>query len=337
MRMDTDTTQGRNLGTNRTPRLTLIVLGMVVLAALTMLLVRRDPPRRAAAEIPLDTTSPSDAAKTPTAICSRGVVAPKVRLEIMPEVAGKVIYMHSQLHAGGLIRANEKLVEIDSSSYELAVRRARAAVDEAQARLDLELVAKGLRQPQGRFQSPEDQMSLPAVLQEPLIRQAVASLESAQAELAMAELQLSRTSIMLPFDVLIAGETVSLGQYAEVGRPLAVAYGTETFEIEAPVSGEDLDRLGLSDVGEGAEPPQRVAEVKAVLAGREQTWLGRVLRTTRRVDPESGMTSIVVEVPNPLRASVDRPALLPGMAVEVLLADDRSADTPNDAGTVGER
>ncbi|HSW00378.1 MAG TPA: HlyD family efflux transporter periplasmic adaptor subunit [Sedimentisphaerales bacterium] len=332
------TTQGRYLGANRTPRRpTLIVLGVIVLAALTLLLVRRDPPRRAAAEVPARAASQPDAAEMPTAIRSRGVVAPKVRLEIMPEVAGKVIYAHSQLRSGGLIRANEKLVEIDSSSYELAVRRARAAVDEAQARLDLELVGKGLRPPQGRLQPPEDQMSLPAVLQEPLIRQAVASLESAQAELAMAELQLSRTSIMLPFDVMIAGETVSLGQYAEVGRPLAVAYGTETFEIEAPVSGEDLDRLGLSDVGQGAESPQRVAEVKAVFAGRERTWLGRVLRTTRRVDPESGMTSIVVEVPEPLKTSADQPALLPGMAVEVLLDDDPSADTPNDVGNVGER
>ncbi len=335
--MDTDTKQGRDLDTNRTPRLKLIVLGVVVLAALTLLLVRTDPPRGAAAEAPVRVASQPDAAKPPTAIRSRGVVAPKVRLEIMPEVSGKVIYVHSQLHAGGLIRANEKIVEIDSSRYELAVRRARAAVDEAQARLDLELVAKGMRPPQGRLQSPEDQMSLPAVLQEPLIRQVTASLESAKAELAMAELELSRTSILLPFDVLIAGETVSLGQYAEVGRPLAVACGTGAFEIETPVRVEDLDRLGLAGVEEGAEPPPRVAEVKAVLAGREHTWLGRVLRTTRRVDPDSGMTSIVVEVPDPLKASAERPALLPGMAVEVLLDDDQSADTSNDAEIVGKR
>lgn len=327
MRMETDTTQERDSGRTRSPRLTLIALGVLVLTALTLLLVRKDPPRRVAAGVPATVASQPDVAKTPTVIRGRGIVTPKVRLEIMPEVAGKVIYVHSQLRAGGLIRANEKIVEIDSSGYELAVRRARAAVDEAQARLDLALAAKGMRPSQGNLRSPEDQVNLPAVLQEPLIRQAMASLEFAKAELAIAELQLSRTTIVLPFNVLIEGETVNLGQYAQVARPLAVAYGTEAFEIEVPVRIEDLVGLDLSESDGGAEPILRFAEVKAVSAGREQTWPGRVLRTTKRVDPESGMRSIVVEVPEPLKTSPDRSALLPGMAVEVFLAD-----TPTEGG-----
>jgi multidrug resistance efflux pump len=253
-------------------------------------------------------------------------------VEIMAEVAGKVVYVHSQLHAGGLIRANEQIAQIDPSGYELAVRRARAAVDQARAKLDLDLAATGIRQSQGRSLEAEGQVDLPAILHQPLVRQAAAALETAQADLAMAELQLSRTSIVLPFDVLVAGETVSLGQYAGVGRSLAVAYGTQAFEIEVPVRGEDVDRLG-----DGAELTQTSVEVKAVSAGGEHAWPGRVLRTTGRVDPESGMTSIVVEVPQPMETSGDRPALLPGTAVEVCLGDNRMADAVDDAENVGER
>jgi multidrug efflux pump subunit AcrA (membrane-fusion protein) len=305
---------------------------LAVVACVVILLMHKDPPQKAAAEVPGDGMSRSDAPASPAVIRSRGIVTPKVRVEIMPEVAGKVVYVHSRLRAGGLIRANEQIARIDPSGYELAVRRARAVVDEAQAKLDFELVARGMRQPQGRLVDVEGQVDLPAVLYEPLVRQAEAALESAKAELAMAELQLSRTSIVLPFDVLIDGPTVSLGQYVGVGRSLAVAYGTDAFEIVAPVRDEDWGRLG-----DGAGPAQTSAEIKAVLAGREYVWPGRVLGTTNRVDSESGMTSIVVEAPRPMETSADRPALLPGMAVEVCVDGERTDGALDDAENVGKQ
>ncbi len=338
--MNADTTQGWESRTGRRRRVTRIVVGLFMLAGIAcvaVLLMHREPPQKAAAEVSTDTVPRSSVPETPAVIRSRGVVTPKVRVEIMPEVAGKVVYVHSQLHAGGLIRANERIAQIDPSGYELAVRKARAAVDEAQAKLDLELAATGIRQPQGLPSDAEGHVDLPAILHEPLVRQVEAALESAKAELAMAELELSRTSIVLPYDVLIADEAVSLGQYAGAGRSLGVAYGTESFEIDVPVSSEDLGRIVVTGSREGLEQARAAAEVRAIFAGREHTWFGKVVRTTSRVDPESGMTSVVVEVPQPMEVSVDRPALLPGMAVEVLFGGDRTAGALDDAGNVGKR
>ncbi len=363
--MNTDTTQRSEHLAGRKPHTLWIVVGLSVLvvaiASVVILLMGREPPERVAAEVPIPgaDVSQSDVPEAPAGIRSRGVVAPKVRIQIMPEVAGRVVYVHSQLHAGGLIRANEKIAQIDSSGYDLAVRRARAAVDEAQAKLDLELAAAGMRPDSGRSFNPEAQTALPAVLHEPRVRQAAAALESAQAELATAELRLSQTSVVLPYDVLIAGDAVSLGQYVGVGRSLAAAYGTEAFEIEAPVRSEDLNRLGglegLGLAGEVSEGSRVAAEVRATFAGVEHTWTGEVVRTTGRVDPESGMVSVVVEVPwpldvgatgsptrdsalgGPMHASpVQRPPLLPGMAVEVLIDGDPAAGAAQDTGNMGE-
>jgi multidrug efflux pump subunit AcrA (membrane-fusion protein) len=243
-------------------------------------------------------------------------------------VAGRVVYVHSQLHAGGLIRANERIAQIDPSGYDLAVQRARAVMDEAQAKLDLELVAAGMRRQAGQPFDAEGQVALPAVLHEPLVRQAAAALELAKAELATAELQLSRTSVVLPYDVLIVGEPVSLGQYVQAGRSLADACGTETFEVEASIRSEDLCRLGRLEgvgfAGPAPQGPRPAAEIKAVFAGREHTWAGEVVRTTGRVSSESGMISVVVEVPQPLEGSAERPPLLPGMAVEVFIGGEKA-------------
>ena len=333
----------------RTVRVVLVVSVLVVAGAcVAIFLMRREPPQKAAADVPVR-ESPVSRPEAPEALAvirSRGVVTPKVQVQIMPEVAGRVVYVHSQLHAGGLIRANERIAQIDPSGYDLAVRRARAAVDETQAKLDVELAAKGMRPEQNRPFDPEGQVALPAVLQEPLVRQAAAAVESAKAELANAELQLSRTSVSLPHDVFIAGETVNLGQYVDVGRSLAVAYGTEVFEIEAPIRSEDLGRLGgleaLGFVGDASEGSRPAVEVRSVFAGGEHIWRGEVLRTTGRVDPNSGMVSIVVEVPQPLdvgathASPVQRPPLLPGMAVEVLIGGGREAGTVQGSENVGD-
>ncbi len=326
--MSTDTTQGWERRTDRGHRMTRIALMGLVLAVaicLITLLRHKEPPQAAVAGPPQVSPYP-DVPQEPEGICSRGVVAPKVRVEIMPEVAGKVVYVHSQLHAGGLIRSNERIVQIDPAGYELAVRKAQAAVDEAQARVDLQRSAAGLRQ----LGDGEGQVALPAILQEPLIRQAEAALESAKADLALAELNLSRTSVVLPYEVLIAGQTVSLGQYAGVGQSLGLAYGTEAFEIEVSVRSGDLGRIG---VAEGSA----TVEVKAVVAGRECVWSGTVVRATNEFDPTTGMTSVVVEVLQPMAAEADRPAMLPGMAVEVCFDGGRLSGTPDDAGNVGVR
>jgi membrane fusion protein, multidrug efflux system len=334
--MSTDTTQGRERRADRSRRVMRIVLGLFALAAAVIFLVHGEPPQKVVAEPP-QVLPPSEAPEKLEAIRGRGVVAPKARIEMMPEVAGKVVYVHSQLHAGGLIRANERIAEIDPSGYELAVRRAQAAVDEARAKVDLDRGAAGLRQLQGWSLDVEDKAALPAILQEPLVRQAEAALESAKAELVMAELNLSRTSVVLPYDVLIAGQTVSLGQYADAGRSLGVAYGTDAFEIEVPVSSEDLSRIGVPEGGQEREQTQATVEVRAVWAGRECVWPGKVVRATNKVDPATGMTSVVVEVPQPMEIAADRPALLPGMAVEVYFDGGRTAGGPDDAGNVGER
>ncbi len=337
--MSTDTTQGRERREDRSGRVMRIVLGLFALAAAVLaaiFLVRGEPPQKVVAE-PQRVMPPSDVPEKLDAIRGRGVVAPKARIEMMPEVAGKVVYVHSQLHAGGLIQANERIAEIDPSGYELAVRRAQAVVDEARAKVDLDRGAAGLRQLQGWSLDVEDKATLPAILQEPLVRQAEAALESAKAELAMAELNLSRTSVVLPYDVLIAGQTVSLGQYADAGRSLGVAYGTDAFEIEVPVSSEDLSRIGVPESGQEREQTQATVEVRAVWAGRECVWSGKVVRATNKVDPATGMTSVVVEVSQPMEIAADRPALLPGMAVEVYFDGGRTAGGPDDAGNVGER
>jgi len=336
MMMNGDVSQGCGLrGGRRGPLRALLAAIVLVLAivATFILMELRKPPRPAEAEIaaPLPPAGGADVRKTPAVIQGWGVVSPKVEVEIMPEVAGKVTFIHSGLKAGGVIRAGERIVQIDPRDSELAVRQARAAVAEAQARLEGVTAEADVVRRDWRRLNSETEPDSPLVFREPQTRQARAALESAQARLAQAQLQLERTNISLPFDVLVAAKETDLGQYVTVGQPLAKAYGIDAFEVEVPFTEEDLAGLDALDaifpVNANARETQRIpADVKMTFADREYTWRGYVLRVAGRVEGDSGRIPVVVEIPRPLETSNDKPPLLPGASVQVLVADGMPED-----------
>jgi len=164
----------------------------------------------------------------------------------------------------------------------------------------------------------------PLVLRQPQIRKAKALLDSSQAQLAIAQLRLERTSLSMSFDVLITTENVDLGQYVVMGQPLAKGYGTGSVEIEVPLKDSDLAWFGVFENsifsnGDSNSSKGIPAKVIADFAGAEHTWKGSVVRTAGQVDKTSRMISVVVEVPEPFDALNGRPPLLPGVFVEVLI------------------
>lgn len=260
----------------------------------------------------------------PMIIQGYGTVNPKVEVDIVPEVSGKVVYIHPELKVGGLIRGNEQILQIDPRDYELAVRQADAAVIDARVKLETEQAEADVARKEWSELHPGSEPTSPLVLREPQIRKAKAMLESAEAQFDVAKLRLERTGISLPFDVLVTSEKVDLGQYVVIGQPLARAYGTDAVEIEVPL--ED-DELAWFDVFENSifADSQRgsfrrtPAEVRADFAGTKNTWDGYVVRTTGQVDRTSRMISVVVEVVNPFKITNDRSPLLPGVFAEVLI------------------
>ena len=253
-----------------------------------------------------------------------GTVSPRVEVEIVPEVFGKVVYVHPLLKAGGLIRAKERIIQIDPRDYELAVQQADAAVAEAQVRLDTEKAEANVARQEWEQLHPNTEPSSPLVLRDPQIRRAEASLKSAKAQLAVAELRLERTSLSLPFDVLVMNERVDLGQYVVVGQSLGSAYGIEAVQIEVPLDDDELAWFNVFDStaqlnGSKAPAKSTTAQVKADFGGAEHIWKGRVVRTTGQVDRTSRMVSVVVEVANPFDTSGGKPPLLPGVFTEVLI------------------
>lgn len=302
-----------------------ISLSIIILGALfTFILIKfRKPPQRQEQEIiaPLVMVKQLKAKDIQMVIRAYGTVSPKVEVDIVPEVPGKVVSVNSELKAGGLIPAGDQILQIDERDYKFAVQQTNAVVADAQVKLEIEMAEAEVARREWDQLHPDTEPNSPLVLRESQVRKAKAALESAQAQLETAKLRLERTSLSLPFDALIISEKVDLGQFMVAGQPVAVAYGIDTVEIKIPLEDEELAWFDIFDnsaslVGKSANTP---AVVKADFAGAEHTWNGYVTRTTGQVDKMSRMISVVVEVPKPFERSNGRPPLLPGIFARILI------------------
>ena len=303
----------------------ILVVALGVAGAYFLIKLRKPPQREKPETLaPLVEVEQLRVRDIPMVVRGYGTVSPSVEVEIVPEVPGKVVQVHPRLKAGGLIRAKEQIIQIDPRDYELAVQQANAVVAEAQVKLDTEKAEAEVARKEWRQLHPNTEPSSPLVLRDPQIRRAQASLESAKAQLATADLRLERTSLSLPFDVMVINERVDLGQYVVVGQSLGAAYGIEAVEIEVPLEDGDLAWFDIFDNPvqfNGKELPTKhtTAQVKADFAGSGHVWQGRVVRTTGQVDRMSRMVSVVVEVRDPFDTSGGKPPLLPGVFAEVLI------------------
>lgn len=97
---------------------------------------------------------------------------------VLPQVGGQIVAVNPKLIAGGFVREGELLYRIDPDDYKVELQRQQAALEEAQARLQLE---------QGREwelmgESLEEEQKAPALaLREPQLQQAKAAVSSAEA------------------------------------------------------------------------------------------------------------------------------------------------------------
>jgi RND family efflux transporter MFP subunit len=294
--------------------LPLIVLALGIASAVWLMSARRAPDRVERPALgPLVEVMPALLADVPVVVNGHGEVVPRVAVDVVPQVAGRIVKVHPSLVAGGFFRAGDVLVVIDPRDYELALERAQASVARAQVSLQREQAeAVVAREEWDELHPGEEAPGL--VVREPQIRQAEAEVAAANADLAAARLSLERTNVSLPFDGVVVSESVDVGQFVGSANRLARVYGTDFVDVRVPLESRELAWFDVPSRIGGTGPR---AEVSVDFGGTRSTWEGRVTRMEAQVDQASRMVHVVIEIKDPYAASENRPALLPGTFVDV--------------------
>ncbi len=298
--------------------LPICIVGAGALAAWTMIVnrpeVQTETPQT---PLPVVRTATVKAQPIQFRVRSQGTVRPKRESSILNEVAGRVVWVSPSLAGGAFFEEGELLVKLDTADYELSLLQARTAIAEAEVRLEREreeaAVAKREWATLGKG-NPS-----PLALREPQMREAQALLESRQAAVKRAELDLERTKIYAPYRGRVRQKLVDLGQFLNRGSVIANIYGVDIAEVLLPIPDEDAAflQLPMSYAGEPSSAQGVPVRFFATFAGTEHSWQGRIVRTEGEIDSKTRMIQVIAEVNDPYeRGPKNRPPLAAGMFVE---------------------
>jgi RND family efflux transporter MFP subunit len=183
-------------------------------------------------------------------------------------------------------------MRIDPTNYTAAIDKAEALVAQRQIEFD---GAKELRSQGYRAESE--------------FASAAAALAAAKADLAIAQRNLERSDIRLPYAGMVLSKGADIGQFVNPGTQLGVTFATDIAEVRLPLTDQDLAFVDLpgpasSDMGNG---PQ--VTLTATQKGKRMQWDAELVRSEGVVDERSRVTYAVAQFDDPYQLHGDGIAL----------------------------
>ena len=233
-------------------------------------------------------------------VSGNGSVGIRAYVDLAPQVSGVIESISPALRAGGTFKANEVLVSIDNRDFNLKLKQAVAEVSSARSNLQLQQAKSNSAKRNYALLHPNKTVPLLVALQ-PQISQAKAKLAGAAARAEIAQLDLARTNISLPFDGKVTRSTAEIGQLLSSGKTFASAFALSAIELFVPLAASDI--AALSPI-EG-----RIARLS--IAGK--ILEGRVERVSAELDSRSRFARAFI----PILSTAD---IQPGVFLDVQLA-----------------
>jgi RND family efflux transporter MFP subunit len=268
----------------------LIPLVVVVIALMIAKLMIGSRPalQTSNAEMPLPRvqTIAVDIGDVPVSIIAYGSVSARHELELASEVTGRVVWVAPEFEPGEMVAAGTVLLRVDAVSYRLALAEANAALVRANNAL---ADAKALKR-------------------KAAAAEAKLTIEAAGQLIIKAEQDLDYTEIRAPFNAVIDKQLVEFGQYINTGQTVARLLSSDTAEVALPVSAADSGFL---------DPAAKAPVVLTAKIGIDQQyWQATLLRVESRVDLQTRVVPVVVEVATPYDTTVHPHTLPLGLFVE---------------------
>lgn len=277
-------------------RLTVFVLISAGFAALTWQLMQSAPQTgRERPQPPTPLVDIIDSTPSEHAVSARaaGPVVSAYELEIRPQVGGRITAMHDEFEPGGRIPAGSTIVEIDAADYRLARAAAEADVAKARATIALEqgrrvVAREELASLGGSLEI--DAASQALALRKPQLRQVQAELAAALNRLKQAELDLTRTKVSLPYDVVVLERTRVRGEVVAARELLGRVTRADHYWIELRTQPSLLSRL---QVRNEQQPGSRV-----YVRHDSHMVTGEIVRIRADVASGSRLAGVIASVPN---------------------------------------
>lgn len=210
-----------------------------------------------------------------------GTLAAREQATIAAQVAGQL--EKSYVDIGDRVKAGQELALIDTTSYEAyanasAANLARANASAANAAQNLKRIQDLQKE---RIASTSDLDS--AIADASRTRSEV---KAAEANDAIARLNLDRSRVRAPFDGAVAARLASAGDYLAVGAPIVMLVQTDPLrlKLEVPERESVAIRAGQN--------------TRVTVEGDTNVYRGQIARVAPAIQQENRMLQVEADIPN---------------------------------------
>ena len=254
-------------------------------------------------------------------VSSQGTVNPLMETTLTAEISGRVVEVSPKFNNGGFFSKNDTILKINDIDYQIAMLQSKARLEVAKAAL-LEENAR-VKQAEDEWRLSGKPLSKAPILalRKPQLQKAEADVALAEAELESAKIKLARTIIKAPYDGIIKGKQVDLGQFVNTGTALAEIFSIAQAEIRLPIKSEDIAFINLPKVNETqAQAP--VIELTTVINNEKTSWHASLTRYEGEIDRQNRVHYVVATVDDPynLQQIEGKQELRMGSFVNALIA-----------------
>lgn len=288
-----------------------VVFGAVLLACVVVTLwVMSSPPaapeqtREARAQTGMPVTVVHvEPQAYPARITALGEVVPLWQTSLTSQIDGRILSLSGALQEGQVVEEGELLVELDKSPYVMQVAEAHGRLLAAKVELLREEREAREAQRNWRISGLDEPPASPLVMREPQLAAARSDVDAAQASLKLAETLLGYAEITAPFTGVIIRRAVNPGETVFAGDEVTTLYGVDAMEVAIQLDSRQWSQLPEPLIGQ----PARLHD-----PDRNISWMAKVVRESRRLEPESRLRTLFLRVEKPLE---QEPPLLPGTFV----------------------
>lgn len=239
-------------------------------------------------------------------IPSYGLVEPADKVELHSKLTAEVLWVSPDLKVGKFVEKGQVLLKLDPFDFEIALQEAKSAL----AAAELALAEERARSRQAAREWSKELNSEPETdfaLRKPQLQAALASLETAKAQLQLAQSNLDKTQIRSNFSGRLERVEVNRGMVIGSGALVAQGYETAFAEVRLPVSNESLRLMS---------PPSTKNPVRVAFRSGSERWQGTIERAEAGVDSQSQQLHWVARIEAPFESKSERRALLVGEYLE---------------------
>lgn len=251
----------------------------------------RKPPEKAARLVTVDTVK---AGSHSVELLGYGIVQAEQQITLQAQVSGSVKKIGANFVPGARFKKGDVLAELDNTDYRIELQTAEAALAQARANLTSEQGNQVVAQSDFELLKLNvDEREKALILRKPQLEAARATVQTAQAGVDRARVNLERTLLRAPFDGVVVSRQASIGAQVSPSTALGVLASSQNFWISVAVPQADLKWINFPAEGKAGS----TVCVNDASSTSTACHKGRVLNLQTSVQDNGRQAQVLVEVP----------------------------------------